>query len=72
MQFAKDSFYIALRDRLAVLNPARTVYLDGVTRPAVIVAENQPSTPSGGSSLRSLASGESTRARSAPMAPGST
>lgn len=46
MQFAKDSFYIALRDRLAVLNPARTVYLDGVTRPAVIVAENQPSTPS--------------------------
>ncbi len=46
MQHTKDSFYVALRDRLAVLNPARTVYLDGATRPAVIVAENQPSTPS--------------------------
>ena len=41
MQFAKDSFYIALRDRLAALNPARVVYLDGASRPAVIVAENQ-------------------------------
>jgi hypothetical protein len=46
MQHAKDSFYVALRDRLAVLNPARTVYLDGMTRPAVIVTENQPTTPS--------------------------
>lgn len=46
MQHAKDSFYVALRDRLAALNPARTVFLDGVTRPAVIVAENEPSTPS--------------------------
>jgi hypothetical protein len=41
MQFAKDSFYVALRDRLAALNPARVVYLDGASRPAVIVAENQ-------------------------------
>jgi len=41
MQFAKDSFYVALRDRLAALNPARVVYLDGANRPAVIVAENQ-------------------------------
>ncbi|MGH8701904.1 MAG: hypothetical protein ACREVR_12135 [Burkholderiales bacterium] len=46
MQHAKDSFYVALRDRLAALNPARTVFLDGVLRPAVIVAENEPSTPS--------------------------
>lgn len=41
MQFAKDSFYMALRERLASLNPARTVTLNGVTRPAVIVAENE-------------------------------
>ncbi|MGH9539165.1 MAG: hypothetical protein ACRD3H_14660 [Terriglobales bacterium] len=41
MQFAKDSFYLALRDRLASLNPQRTVTLNGITRPAVIVAENE-------------------------------
>jgi hypothetical protein len=41
MQFAKDSFYMALRERLASLNPQRTVTLNGVTRPAVIVAENE-------------------------------
>jgi hypothetical protein len=41
MQFAKDSFYMALRERLASLNPLRTVTLNGATRPAVIVAENE-------------------------------
>jgi hypothetical protein len=41
MQFAKDSFYIALRDRLAVVNPARTVTVEGVVRPAVLVGENE-------------------------------
>ncbi len=41
MQFAKDSFYMALRDRLMALNPQRTVTLNGVTRPAVVVAENE-------------------------------
>ncbi|MGH9579686.1 MAG: hypothetical protein ACRD2R_01725 [Terriglobales bacterium] len=45
MQSAKDTFYVALRDRLAALNPARTVFLDGALRPAVIVVENQPVTP---------------------------
>ncbi len=44
MQFAKDSFFIALRDRLAVLNPARTIALDGQTRPAVVALENEPVT----------------------------
>ncbi len=44
MQSAKDSFYIALRDRLAALDPARTVVVDGVMRPAVLVAENEPTT----------------------------
>jgi hypothetical protein len=41
MQFAKDSFYMALRERLAALSPNRTVTLNGATRPAVIVAENE-------------------------------
>lgn len=41
MQFAKDSFYMALRQRLAAANPLRTVTLNGATRPAVIVAENE-------------------------------
>ncbi len=47
MQSAKDSFYVALRDRLATLNPQRTVFLDGVTRPAVIVVENEYITAAG-------------------------
>jgi hypothetical protein len=47
MQFAKDSFYVALRDRLAAINPSRTVYLDGALRPAVVVAENEQITAGG-------------------------
>ncbi len=42
MQATKDSFYIALRDRLVVVNPDRVVTLDGVTRPAIAVVENEP------------------------------
>jgi len=41
MQFAKDSFYVALRNNLAMVNPARTVTVEGVVRPAVVVAENE-------------------------------
>ncbi len=41
MQFAKDSFYIVLRDRLAALNPARTVTIDGNLRPGILVTENE-------------------------------
>jgi len=44
MQFAKDSFYIALRDRLAVVNPARTVVVNGATRPAILNFENEVQT----------------------------
>ena len=40
MQAAKDSFYMALRQRLAALNPARTMVIDGVTVPAIVVREN--------------------------------
>jgi len=33
---------MALRERLAAVNPARTVVINGVTRPAILVAENEP------------------------------
>ena len=42
MQFAKDSFFLALQARLAGLNPARTVTINGTTVPAVLVVENLP------------------------------
>ncbi len=40
MQAAKDSFYMALRERLAALNPARVIVVDGERRPAIVVREN--------------------------------
>ena len=40
MQAAKDSFYMALRARLAALDPARTMVIDGVTVPGIVVREN--------------------------------
>ena len=40
MQAAKDSFYMALRDRLAALNPARTIQMNKETRPGIVVREN--------------------------------
>jgi len=39
MQNAKDTFYVALRSRLATLNPARTMMLRAVTRPGILVVE---------------------------------
>jgi len=41
MQRAKDTFYIAVRDRIASLNLARTVLLRGILRPGVLVEENE-------------------------------
>ena len=41
MQNARDTFYMMLRDRVAALNPARTVVVRGVVRPAVLVEENE-------------------------------
>jgi hypothetical protein len=41
MQDAKDTFYVTLRDRLAAINPARTMVLRGATRPGVLVEENE-------------------------------
>jgi hypothetical protein len=42
MQYAKDSFFLALQQRLAALNPSRVVALNGATVPAILVVENLP------------------------------
>jgi hypothetical protein len=39
MQNAKDSFYMALRTRLVVINPERTILLRGTVRPGILVEE---------------------------------
>jgi hypothetical protein len=39
MQNAKDSFYMALRSRLAAMNPERTTMLRGAVRPGILVEE---------------------------------
>ncbi len=39
MQNAKDTFYITLRNRLATVNPERTMTLRGVVRPGILVEE---------------------------------
>lgn len=44
MQNARDTFYVTLRDRLAALNAARTMVLRGVSRPGVLVEENELAT----------------------------
>lgn len=41
MQHARDTFYVTLRDRLAALNPERTVVVRGLIRPGVLVADNE-------------------------------
>ena len=41
MQNAQNTFYITLRNRLATLNPSRTIYLRGVTRPGILVEGNE-------------------------------
>ena len=41
MQNAKDTFYVAMRDRLADLNPERTIAVRGAVRPGIIVQENE-------------------------------
>jgi hypothetical protein len=40
MQSAKDSVYVAFRERLAVVNSQRTIEIAGRTRPAVTSLEN--------------------------------
>ena len=41
VQLAKDTFYTALRDRIALGNAARTVVLRGVVRRGVVTTENE-------------------------------
>jgi hypothetical protein len=41
MQDARDTFYITLRNRLAAINPYRTIVLRGQVRPGVLVEENE-------------------------------
>jgi hypothetical protein len=41
MQATKDTLFRTLQTRLAAVNPARAIVVDGATRPAVIVAENE-------------------------------
>ena len=45
MQNAKDSFYIALRTRLAMVNPERTILLRGTSRPGILVEEAEAPFP---------------------------
>ena len=45
MQAAKDTFLKTLASRLAVLNPNRTVTVDGASRPAVLAVENETAMP---------------------------
>lgn len=47
MQNAKDTFFVALRNRLAALNPDRTVVVRGAQRPAMLVLENELIEPAG-------------------------
>src|ERR1700712_2699477 len=44
MENARDTFYVTLRNRLAALNPTRTLVLRGVVRPGILVAENELAT----------------------------
>lgn len=41
MQRAKDTFYVALRDGVAAVNPQRTTVIRGLLRPGVLVEENE-------------------------------
>lgn len=47
MQFAKDSFYAALRERIRGVNPGRTIRVDGVERAAIFTKENEPTSVRG-------------------------
>jgi len=39
MENAKDTFYVTLRNRLATVNPNRTMVVRAVTRPGILVEE---------------------------------
>jgi hypothetical protein len=41
MQNARDTFYLALRNQLTLVNPERLLTLRGVLRPGIVVEENE-------------------------------
>ncbi len=41
MENARDTFYVALRNRLSALDPNRRMLLRGVARPGILVGENE-------------------------------
>jgi hypothetical protein len=45
MENAKDTFYVAVRNRLAVVNPNRTMLQRGVQRPGILVEEAEAVVP---------------------------
>jgi hypothetical protein len=45
MQNAKDTFYVTLRNRLAVVNPNRTMLQRGLQRPGILVEEAEAVVP---------------------------
>jgi hypothetical protein len=45
MENAKDTFYVTLRNRLAVVNPNRTMLQRGVQRPGILVEEAEAVVP---------------------------
>jgi hypothetical protein len=45
MQNAKDSFYMALRNRLVAINPERSILLRGTVRPGILVEEAEAPFP---------------------------
>ena len=45
MQNAKDSFYVALRNRLAQINPARVVTVRAVQRPGIMLEDAEAVQP---------------------------
>ena len=45
MENAKDTFYVTLRNRLAVLNPNRVMMLRGLQRPGILMEEAEVVVP---------------------------
>ena len=45
MQNARDTFYLTLRNRLATVNPARTMTLRSITRPGILVEDAEAFMP---------------------------
>jgi hypothetical protein len=67
MQNAKDSFYIALRDRLATLDPSRTMMIRANLRPAILVEDAEAPAPQVASDVFVLRWTETTLVQNLPL-----